>query len=111
MPALVNGAVLEFELGNGSGRHPADALELGGDDPDVLFNRGFALQAAGDLGGAARDFERARPPAPTGAAARPSPPGRRRCPLTTPSSARSSATCPRRSPSSRPSTTPASRTG
>ena len=61
MPALVNGAVLEFELGEPGAAVTmlTRALELGGDDPDVLFNRGFALQATGDLAGAARDFERA----------------------------------------------------
>ena len=61
MPALVNGAVLEFELGEPGAAVAllTRALELGGDDPDVLFNRGFALQATGDVAGAARDFERA----------------------------------------------------
>ncbi len=61
VPALVNRAVLTYELGQpgASIEDLTRALELRGDDPDVLFNRGFVLQRTGDFAAAARDYMRA----------------------------------------------------
>ena len=60
-PALVNRAVLVFELGDADAAilDLTRARELIGDDPNVLHNRGIALQAAGRFRQAITDFTRA----------------------------------------------------
>ena len=60
-PALVNRAVVAYELGdlNAAEDDLTQALELFGDDPDVLYNRGFLLAQLGSHTAAVRDFTRA----------------------------------------------------
>jgi tetratricopeptide (TPR) repeat protein len=60
-PALVDRAVLAFELGNLDLALDdlTRALELAGDNADILFNRGFALEHTRRHEDAVRDFTRA----------------------------------------------------
>ena len=60
-PALVNRAVLAYEQGDLDAAFSdlTRALELHGDDADVLYNRGFVLQRAHRFTEAVRDFTRA----------------------------------------------------
>jgi tetratricopeptide (TPR) repeat protein len=60
-PALVDRAVLAFELGE-TDLALGDltrALELAGDDADILFNRGYVLEHAQRYEGAVLDYTRA----------------------------------------------------
>ena len=60
-PALVNRAVLVYEQGDldAALSDLTRALELLGDDADVLYNRGVALQQTHRFAEAVRDFTRA----------------------------------------------------
>jgi Flp pilus assembly protein TadD len=60
-PARAGRARLRFESGDVAGAliDLDAAIQLSGDDPDLLFNRGFALLEAGRSAEAARDFDRA----------------------------------------------------
>jgi tetratricopeptide (TPR) repeat protein len=60
-PALVNRAVLAYDLDDLDGAHSdlTRALELMGDSADVLYNRGFVLQQQERWAEAIRDFSRA----------------------------------------------------
>jgi tetratricopeptide (TPR) repeat protein len=61
VPALVDRAVVAFELGRTDAalEHLTAALEIGGDDPQTLYNRGYVLEHAGRYGEALADFTRA----------------------------------------------------
>lgn len=60
-PALVNSAILDYDDGDfgAAAEKLTRALDVAPQDPDLWFNRGVALQAAGRLDEAAEDYRQA----------------------------------------------------